>query len=42
LRAIAAATSLPQVFVNGQQVGGADELETWLANRETGMPARAA
>ena len=30
LRAIAAATSLPQVFVNGAKVGGADELADWL------------
>jgi len=31
LRAVAAATSLPQVFVNGERIGGADELEQWLA-----------
>lgn len=30
LRALAAAKSLPQVFINGQKVGGADELGDWL------------
>lgn len=30
LRAVADATSLPQVFINGTQVGGADDLEAWL------------
>ena len=30
LRALAAATSLPQVFVNGERIGGAEELENWL------------
>ena len=34
LRAVAAATSYPQVFVNGERVGGADGLEAWLAGRE--------
>ena len=32
LRAVAAATTYPQVFVNGQLVGGADNLEKWLAD----------
>lgn len=32
LRAVADATSYPQVFVNGQHIGGANELETWLAD----------
>lgn len=31
LRAIADATSLPQVFINGEKIGGADELEAWLS-----------
>jgi glutaredoxin-like protein len=31
LRAVADATSYPQIFVNGRHIGGADELETWLA-----------
>ena len=34
LRAVAAATTFPQVFVNGVQVGGADELEAWLRERQ--------
>jgi glutaredoxin-like protein len=34
LRAIAAASTFPQVFVNGDHVGGADELESWLGKRK--------
>ena len=30
LRAVAAVTTLPQVFINGERIGGADELEAWL------------
>ena len=30
LRAITRATSFPQIFVNGELVGGADDLEQWL------------
>lgn len=30
LRAVSAATSLPQVFINGERIGGADELAAWL------------
>jgi glutaredoxin-like protein len=30
LRAVADATSYPQVFVNGEKIGGSDELEQWL------------
>jgi len=33
LRAIAGATSFPQVFINGTHVGGADDLEKWLTER---------
>ena len=33
LRAFAAADSYPQIFINGEKIGGADELEQWLANR---------
>jgi len=33
LRAVAGATSYPQVFVNGRLIGGADELEAWLGDR---------
>ena len=32
LRAVADATSLPQVFINGERIGGADQLEAWLKN----------
>ena len=31
LRALSGRTTLPQVFVNGELIGGADELETWLS-----------
>ena len=31
LRAVAAATSYPQIFINGQCVGGTNELAIWLA-----------
>jgi glutaredoxin-like protein len=34
LRAFANATSLPQVFINGELVGGADELEAWLQDKQ--------
>ena len=32
LRAIAGATSVPQVFINGERIGGSDELDYWLAH----------
>lgn len=31
LRAVASATTLPQVFINGEHIGGADDLQKWLA-----------
>ncbi len=34
LRAVTAATTYPQIFVNGQGIGGADALEEWLADRQ--------
>jgi len=34
LRAVAAASTFPQVFINGNHIGGADELESWLGKRE--------
>jgi len=34
LRAVAAATSVPQIFVNGEHVGGSNDLEAHLAMRE--------
>ncbi|MDJ0940415.1 MAG: glutathione peroxidase [Woeseiaceae bacterium] len=33
LRAVANATTYPQIFVDGELVGGADDLETWLESR---------
>ena len=33
LRAVTARTTFPQVFVNGEHVGGADDLEKWLRGR---------
>jgi glutaredoxin-like protein len=33
LRAVSAAVTVPQVFVNGRLVGGADDLANWLADR---------
>jgi len=35
LRAVSGRTSLPQVFVNGEHVGSADELEVWLKERDS-------
>lgn len=34
LRAISAATSLPQIFINGELIGGATELESWLTEKK--------
>jgi glutaredoxin-like protein len=34
LRAVAGATSVPQVFVDGEKVGGSDDLEGWMASRK--------
>jgi glutaredoxin-like protein len=34
LRAVAGATTVPQVFVNGGRVGGSDDLAEWLRVRE--------
>ena len=33
LRAVANATSYPQVFVDGSLVGGSDKLEAWLQDK---------
>ena len=33
LHAVTGATRVPQVFVDGERIGGADDLEKWLANR---------
>ncbi len=32
LRAVASAITYPQVFIDGQRIGGADELEKWIAD----------
>lgn len=32
LRAVAGQDSVPQIFINGQHIGGSDKLEVWLAN----------
>jgi glutaredoxin-like protein len=34
LRAVSAAKTVPQVFVNGELIGGADDVASWLANRQ--------
>lgn len=34
LRAVTGGTSVPQVFINGEHIGGADDLEKWLAGRK--------
>ena len=34
LRAIAGSASVPQVFINGMHIGGAESLETWLSERK--------
>jgi peroxiredoxin/glutaredoxin len=36
LRGLSGATSVPQVFVGGRRIGGADDLERWLAQRGDG------
>ena len=39
LRAVARRTSFPQVFANGELIGGADDLEAWLKERSTSLAA---
>ena len=34
LRAVAGRTLVPQIYINGTHIGGADELEKWLAGRK--------
>ncbi len=34
LRAVSGATTVPQVFINGERIGGADDLENWLNNSQ--------
>jgi len=33
LRAVANTTTVPQVFVAGEKIGGSDKLEGWLSSR---------
>ncbi len=42
LRAVASATSYPQVFINGEHVGGSDDLEKWLKTKGTARQRSAA
>ncbi len=34
LRAVSAAATYPQVFINGERIGGADDLADWLGHRD--------
>ena len=34
LRAVAGVSMVPQVFINGDHIGGSDGLEQWFAQRE--------
>ena len=34
LRAVANATSYPQIFINGEHIGGAEQLEKWLEEKK--------
>ena len=42
LRAVAAATTLPQVFINGERIGGADAVQDWLAKQQMASTRTAA
>ena len=42
LRAVAAATTLPQVFINGERIGGADAVQEWLAKQQMASTRTAA
>jgi glutaredoxin-like protein len=33
LRAVANSTSVPQIFIDGQKIGGSDDLDVWLSKR---------
>ena len=39
LRAVSTNTTYPQVFINGQLIGGSDDLEEWLAKRSQARAA---
>ena len=34
LRAVAGASMVPQVYINGEHIGGSDKLEEYLGKRE--------
>ena len=34
LRAVAGISMVPQVFINGEHIGGSEDLEKWFAQRE--------
>lgn len=34
IRAVSGGTSVPQVFINGERIGGADDLEVWMAESD--------
>ena len=34
LRAVAGAASVPQIFINGEHIGGSEQIETWLQTRK--------
>ena len=42
LRAVAAATTLPQVFINGERIGGADAVQDWLTKQQMASTRTAA
>lgn len=42
LRAVAQATSYPQVFINGEHVGGSEDLEAWMAKHNVSARQSAA
>ncbi len=42
LRAVAARSSFPQVYINGEHVGGSEELESWLARHRQQVQKTAA
>ncbi|MCP5089849.1 MAG: glutathione peroxidase [Gammaproteobacteria bacterium] len=42
LRAVSSVHSYPQVFIDGQRIGGSDDLEKWLRNRQEARARTAA
>jgi glutaredoxin len=33
IRAVTGRTSVPQIFINGEYIGGSDELESWMKGK---------